>query len=90
MDASWLQSSCPSRDILRLVKSLQNIEQTIGNILGMSNDQEYEMNLFSIPLFNEIRGKPQGVIILVLSRAVAHHDIETFPLLGRAIQQCDL
>jgi hypothetical protein len=73
-------------NILPSVKSLQNIEQAISNILSVSGNQEYESsNLFEIPLFNKIRGKPQDIIILVLSHAVVHHDIQKHSL--GAIQQ---
>jgi hypothetical protein len=70
------------RNILPSVKSLQNIEETISNILGVSDDQEEESYLFKIPLFDEIRGKLQDIIVLFLSCTVVHHDIQSFALGG--------
>jgi hypothetical protein len=72
-------------DILVPVQFFENVEQTVGNILGMSDDQEYEMIFLEVSFFDKIRCKPQNVIVLVLTCTVVHHNIQNFPL--GAIQQ---
>ena len=55
-----------------------NVEGSVASILGVTNDQESNIDAFVKSFFDEIDGKANHCIVLVLARAVVHYQIELF------------
>jgi hypothetical protein len=53
-----------AENILGLLKFFQSIKETIGNILGMTGNQEDETDLTEVSFLDKIEGKPQDLAFL--------------------------
>lgn len=60
--------------ILPSVILLHQVEKTIANILGMTNDKEQKRHFLKPTCFNKESSHPNHCIVLVVTGAVVHYE----------------